>query len=76
MVSSLEDRETALHRATRLQNLDLVKLLLEYKADRKIKDKHGLRPVDVVKKLYRKLSEIIRHSQSLGGLNHCITSFL
>ena len=48
-----KEKETCLHRATRLQNLELVKLLLEHKANRKLKDKHGLRPIDIAKRLYR-----------------------
>ena len=74
-----KEKETCLHRATRLQNLELgwfsnqsdhgkffsanqkalienlelVKLLLSYKANRKLKDKHGLRPIDIAKRLYR-----------------------
>lgn len=67
-----KEKETCLHRATRLQNLELVKLLLEHKANRKLKDKHGLRPLDIAKRLYRdclskdrrqKLKEIINELQ-------------
>ena len=30
-----------------------MKLLLSHKANRKLKDKHGLRPIDIAKRLYR-----------------------
>ena len=67
-----------MHRATRLQDTNMVRILLEAGASRKIKDRHGLRPIDVVKRLYRdakgkdakiKLRELVNELQivNTGG---------
>ena len=42
-VKCARDKETALHRAARLQDDRMVRMLLEGGASRKIKDRHGLR---------------------------------
>ena len=42
-VKCARDKETALHRAARLQDERLVRMLLEGGASRKVKDRHGLR---------------------------------
>ncbi len=56
-----EEKRTALHWAVIGKNPEVVKVLLEYKADKSLKDKNGLTPLELaVKRNLPKIAELLR----------------
>ena len=48
-----KDRETPLHRATRMLNLEMIQLLIANRARIRAKDRFGYKPEEIVARLYR-----------------------
>lgn len=48
-----EHGNSILHEACYLGNIDMVRLLIKYKADTKLKNKHGETPLDFATKFYK-----------------------